>query len=314
MTRYYDIHDIFDQDTKQDGVAKMLFTHKQIVAWILRECFPEFKGYPLEFIIDNCLDCLDDVDYLIGDATHGSGGTAPGRCRRMRRIHVRLPQKLETKIGIIINIEIQKDFYPGYNIIKRGIYYECDLIAREKETVFTDSHYDDIKKVYTVWICLQAPPELANTFERYGMAKLDLEDGTHGVHEIGAPYDLLDMVMIYLNEKCQEGGGPFMAMLRTLFSPTLSKEEKLKILKERYSITFKQEDEKVNKFIEYVKQVNLKIGEENGEKRTRRTVVANMLRIGRDEKEIQMILGLPASQVSELIRDVQANSQEYFGK
>ncbi len=122
------------------------------------------------------------------------------------------------------------------------------------------------------------------------------------------------LVMIYLNEKCQEGGGPFMAMLRTLFSPTLSKEEKLNILKEKYSIKFKQEDEKVNKFIEYVKQVNLEIGEENGEKRTRRTVIANMLRNGRDEKEIQMALGLPARQVSELIRDVQANSQEYLGK
>ena len=309
MTRHYDIHDIFDQDTKQDGVAKMLFTHKQIVGWILQECFPEFKGCPLDFIIINCLDCLDDVDYLIGDATHGSGGTDMDVC-----IHVRLPQDLETKIGIIINIEIQNNFSPGYNIIKRGIYYECDLIVREKETVFTDSHYDDMKKVYTVWICLQAPDKLANTFERYGMAKLNLEDGIHAIHQNGAPYDLLDMVMIYLNNECQEDRGPFMAMMRTLFSPTLSKEEKLKILKERYSITFKQEDEKVNKFIEYVKQVNLKIGEENGEKRTRRTVVANMLRIGRDEKEIQMILGLPASQVSELIRDVQANSQEYFGK
>jgi hypothetical protein len=66
----------------------------------------------------------------------------------------------------------------------------------------------------------------------------------------------------------------------------------------------------MNKFIEYVKQVNLEIGEE----RTRRTVVANMLRNGRDEKEIQMALGLPADEIAELIRDVQANSQEYFGK
>ena len=74
----------------------------------------------------------------------------------------------------------------------------------------------------------------------------------------------------------------------------------------------------MNKFIEYVKQVNLEIGEERGvkigEEQVSRKVVANMLRIGRDEKEIQMTLGLPASQVSELIRDVQANSQEYFGK
>ena len=70
----------------------------------------------------------------------------------------------------------------------------------------------------------------------------------------------------------------------------------------------------MNKFIEYVKQVNLKIGEENGEERVSRRVVANMLRNGRDEKEIQMALGLPANQITELIRDVQANSQENFGK
>ncbi len=86
----------------------------------------------------------------------------------------------------------------------------------------------------------------------------------------------------------------------------------------------------MNKFIEYVKQVNLEIGEERGlkigeergekrgekrgEERTRRTVVANMLRIGRDAEEIQMTLGLPASQVSELILDVQSNSQENIGK
>ncbi len=105
MTKYYDIHDIFDQDTTQDGISKMLFTHKQIVAWILRECFSEFKGCPLDFIISNCLDCLDDVDYLIGDSTHGRSGTDMDIC-----IHVRLPQDLETKIGIIINIEIQKRF------------------------------------------------------------------------------------------------------------------------------------------------------------------------------------------------------------
>ena len=66
----------------------------------------------------------------------------------------------------------------------------------------------------------------------------------------------------------------------------------------------------MNKFIEYVKQVNLEIGEE----RTRRTVVANMLRNGRDEKEIQMALGLPADQTAELIRCVQETSQKYFGK
>ena len=74
----------------------------------------------------------------------------------------------------------------------------------------------------------------------------------------------------------------------------------------------------MNKFIEYVKQVNLEIGKEHGlkigEEQVSRRVVANMLRMGHDEKEIQMTLGLPANQITELICDVQANSQECFGK
>ena len=102
----------------------------------------------------------------------------------------------------------------------------------------------------------------------------------------------------------------------------------------------------MNKFIEYVKEVNFRIGFERGFKRelerilkhceergikldeelsielgkalgeeqVKVTVVTNMLRNGRDEKEIQMALGLPADQTAELIRCVQETSQKYFGK
>ena len=106
----------------------------------------------------------------------------------------------------------------------------------------------------------------------------------------------------------------------------------------------------MNKFIEYVKEVNYRIGFERGFKRgfkrqlerilkhckehgikldeelsielgkalgeeqVKVTVVMNMLRNGRDEKEIQMALGLPADQIAELIRCVQPTTQEYFGK
>ena len=41
-----------------------------------------------------------------------------------------LPQGQE-KIELIINIEAQKDFYPGYPLIKRGIYYGCRMISSQ---------------------------------------------------------------------------------------------------------------------------------------------------------------------------------------
>ncbi|MBR5837689.1 MAG: hypothetical protein IKZ84_04025 [Victivallales bacterium] len=66
-------------------------------------------------------------------------------------------------------------------------------------------------------------------------------------------------------------------------------------------------------YYEYVKETNLKIGEEKGfqlgEIQTRKTVVTNMLLQGKSEKDIQAALGITASQVRELIRDVQSNAQ-----
>ena len=49
-----------------------------------------------------------------------------------------LPQGQE-RIELIINIEAQKDFYPGYPLIKRGIYYGCRMISSQYGTTFTNS-------------------------------------------------------------------------------------------------------------------------------------------------------------------------------
>jgi predicted transposase YdaD len=81
---------------------------------------------------------------------------------------------------------------------------------------------------------------------------------------------------------------------------------------------------KFNEYIEYVKETCLEIGEEKGIKigeekgikigeekgiaQIQRTVVTNMLLQGKSEKDIQTTLGLTASQVRELIHDIQSNA------
>ena len=98
---------------------------------------------------------------------------------------------------------------------------------------------------------------------------------------------------------------------------------------------------KFNEYIEYVKETCLEIGEEKGfqkgeqsgfqkgeqkgkeegkeegkiegfqlgEAQTRMAVVKNMLHQGKSKKDIQITLGLTASQTNELIRSVQNNAQ-----
>ncbi len=70
-------------------------------------------------------------------------------------------------IRLIINVEAQNNFYPGYPLIKRGIYYCSRMISSQYGTEFTEGHYSGIKKVYSVWICLNPPEERSNTITRY---------------------------------------------------------------------------------------------------------------------------------------------------
>ena len=58
-------------------------------------------------------------------------------------------------------------------------------------------------------------------------------------------------------------------------------------------------------YYEYVKETSIKIGED----KIIKTVVTNMLHQGKSEKDIQAALGITASQVKELIREVQSNAQ-----
>ena len=66
-------------------------------------------------------------------------------------------------------------------------------------------------------------------------------------------------------------------------------------------------------YIEYVKEKCEKRAEKRAEKRTedkiKKNVVANMLRQGMSEKEIQILLGVSIDEVRKLIHDVQTNAQ-----
>ena len=53
----------------------------------------------------------------------------------------------------IINVEAQKDEPGEYEILNRAVFYVSRLISSQKERDFENSSYDDIKCVYSIWIC-----------------------------------------------------------------------------------------------------------------------------------------------------------------
>ena len=56
--------------------------------------------------------------------------------------------------SILVNIEAQKDETTSYYIQNRAVLYACRMVSSQKERDFTGMNYNDIKKVYTIWICM----------------------------------------------------------------------------------------------------------------------------------------------------------------
>ena len=150
----------------------------------------------------------------------------------------------EDVIALIVNVEAQNDYYPGYPILKRGIYYGSRMISSQYGREFTGSHYEKIKKVYSIWICMDPPKRKENTINRYRLVEERLVgESTEPVKD----YDLLSVVMICLGRLEGENYQGVLKMLDVLFSNETSVADKKKILEDEYDIPMTQKlDEEVS--------------------------------------------------------------------
>ena len=72
-------------------------------------------------------------------------------------------------IRLIINAEAQNRFKLKYPLTKRAVYYGSRLISAQHGTVFTKSDYQKLRKVYSIWICVNPAKKFRNTITRYSI-------------------------------------------------------------------------------------------------------------------------------------------------
>lgn len=72
-------------------------------------------------------------------------------------------------IRLIINVEAQTAFNPGYPLTKRAIYYCSRMISAQHGPIFKKSEYGKIRKVYSIWVCTKPSDEFQNTLTRYAL-------------------------------------------------------------------------------------------------------------------------------------------------
>ena len=102
------------------------------------------------------------------------------------------------RFGLIINVEAPNDFHPGYPIVKRGVYYCSRMISAQYGTILTDSHYEKLRKVYSIWICMSPPQTRKNTIIEYLLKE---ERIVGNVYEDLEHYDLISIILICLGEE-----------------------------------------------------------------------------------------------------------------
>ena len=240
-----------------DQHAKRLLAQKDVVARILKGVVPEFHHIDLATIANQCIEGEPEIGAipvdmdktnaarqmpkeLRGDNTESASPTE-GWIRFDILFHAIVPQSGE-RITLIVNIEAQKTQSHsrlGYALLRRAIYYACRLISSQKETEFAKSNYDDIKKVYSIWICMDAPDE-KSAINVYDMQERHL---LHITKAEKSHYDLLNIIMIYLG--ADNSGNDLIRFLNLLFRDTAkSAAEKKKILESEFKLDISSDMEK----------------------------------------------------------------------
>ena len=248
---------VADSKAEYDENIKNILSDKEILAWILSNTTSEFAGLSIEEIME-CIEGEPEISTVKvnpGESNHFKGakrkitGTNSedkvpneGMVTYDIRFYAYVPGQ-DKRIKMILNIEAQKDYYPGYQIVTRGIFYGGRMISAQLNTEFEIPEYDDLKKVYSIWICMGAPKYIGNAISDYSIGKKDL---IKGIPDNKQAYDKLSVVLVCLNEK-MDSKTEFLEMMNTLLSQTMDIEEKKRILEEKFHISMKSKlGERVN--------------------------------------------------------------------
>ena len=233
-----------------DTRVKRLLAQKSILAHILVKTIDEFKGMKPE----------DVVKYIEGEPSISVVPVEPGLANMEKTdaagqrivglntenaeineglvrfdiiFYVRMKNGLSQ---IIVNIEAQKDEPTEYKILNRAIFYVSRLISSQKERDFVNTNYDDIKQVFSIWICMNMDD---NSLSHIHLTKDEMLKPCNWKGNL----DLLNIVLIGITNEIPEHDKKYEMhrLIGALLSSELKEQEKLDIIEHEYNIPTSQE-------------------------------------------------------------------------
>ena len=232
-----------------DASCKRLLSEKCILAWIMKYCVSECS----EMDIDDIVRCIEAPEIssvpIFSDETNAPRINGMNTVESSRyegtvtfdlRFAASIPSPKRT-ISLIINVEAQADFHPGYPLPARAEYYCARLISAQKGTTFVGSHYEYLRKVYSIWICTEPPKHRENSIS----ATSSVMKGILG--RISKPlegYGLQCTSFIMLGDEEEKEAQAVLRLLDVLFTSEKEVAERKRILEEEFHIPINDNIEK----------------------------------------------------------------------
>ena len=228
----------------RDDYAKCILADPQILANIVKVIVPEFREYSIKDIIP-----------CIGETI----------------VSLTVPEKLCIKIesdgteDVDIKVEAQKSIsYTklGYHIESRMVYYMARLVSSQKNVEFIKSNYDDIKDVYSIWICMDTEADEDSIIE------LGLQPRVIYGNTIWLPQrSIMNGAVIRIRSRAdvEESKNRLIAMLEVLFSGR-ARQDKMNQLEE-YGLEMTTELEGCVNDMCNISDLLVEESEERGERR-----------------------------------------------
>ena len=302
-----------DKDAQYDESAKRLLGQKSILAHILVKTVDEFAGMdpkevvsyiegepfintvPIETGLTNAVIKID------GSRVVGLNSENPELHEGMIRFDIIFYVRMRDGLSqIIINVEAQKDEPNGYDILNRAIFYVSRMISSQKERDFSNSNYNDIKRVYSIWVCMNMPE---NSLEHIHLVK----DSIVNSHAWKGKLDLVNIVMIGLAKELpkHEEKYELHRLLGALLSQDLTVNEKLDIIGNEYEIPMEKD---FREDVSIMCNLSLGIREDATEAATKATTlkfVISMYKKGYTAAQIADVTEMDEKQIQDIIKNAE---------
>lgn len=303
-----------DKKASYDALAKRFLSRKAILARILKYAVPEFANYDLEEIEKKYIEGepelaintvpLDDTLDIKGKNTE-SNSPKEGLVTFDIIFDALVPVNGES-VKFIINLEPQKTTKKiNYKLMKRAVYYASRLISSQKEKEFRQDDYNKLKKIFSIWVCMDVQDYRADSIQEYRLQ----EKVVHGKFKDNVEnYDLITIIILNIGEKATSH--KLLNLLHLLFMELKTSEEKEKILREDYEIEITRDMEeelsKMGGLMEPLLNIAAKQAAEKTkaevEKESQITAIRNMVKkLNLTVQEAMNVLEIPPDRREEYI-------------